>query len=991
MPKHHNVRHNLGLLLPLLIALISITVMDFTGGSMVRANTTDLIISEVYEGTPVNNAFIEIYNGTGATVDLGAEQYYLTLHLNGNTGTDYAYALTGTLANGATRVYGSGSDYAENETITTLFDGNDAIVLRKGGMSGNAVDAYGEIGDNPGTQGWATRSVNQTLRRNPTNCTRDTVHDNTFYPDATFLAYSIDDISDLGDFTASGCAPDDLIITEYIEGSNNTACIEITNLTGAAINTSTGSYRIRHYNNSAGGSNFTTINVTGNFATGASRWYTNSNASPNNLCNFTGVTGTSLPVFDGNDALVLMRGTPNTIVVDSFGESDSNPGATGWYGSARTFNSTLVRKPTVCEGDDVANDDFFPGNEWVSYSNTLGHTSGTLGNHVNNCDSAPTVTSSPANGASGVLPSADIVLTFSEPVTFTAHPTTVMTLSCSQTGNTNVTLNSLVASSGNTVYTYNHPTDFNLGESCTGTVIATTVSDIDGSAPANMAVNYVFTFTVAATRTITGTVQDNAGQPLNDIWVRYDAGGGVLGSACTNDAGAYVLNVPSAGNYTVSAGGSSSSTQCGDTKANGYTAVATGNADLTVAITVNVNLGLTPTAIPTVPVISTQVTGLTAAVSWQHAAQASSYQFLLRSEATLQYVFNTNVDQGPTCLDDTCVFNTGTLPDAVYTAWVRATNSVGTSAWSLISIFTLGNPEPAPAQVTTVSPSGTINVNTPTLVWNHLAGDTADSYEVIVYLATPVTVMFRDTEVTVLEGNCTTTCSVTVSPALADGVYRFFVRARNSGGFGPWSAQRNFTISQSLFAPNSVSIIGPRGSSNLALAARGLSSAVVTSDSSPDIQWQAAEGATNYRVYVRQLSTETVVFDSTVDATVCVGGVCTLDIGTLANGDYEAYVYGLNLVGQAPWSAAYVFTVDTRGGGGGRVVPVADSDGDGVGDAVDNCPTVINPTQVDSDGNGIGDECDAAPVVDPVVPVEVPSVAPEVVAPEAEVTEESAP
>jgi hypothetical protein len=37
---------------------------------------------------------------------------------------------------------------------------------------------------------------------------------------------------------------------------------------------------------------------------------------------------------------------------------------------------------------------------------------------------------------------------------------------------------------------------------------------------------------------------------------------------------------------------------------------------------------------------------------------------------------------------------------------------------------------------------------------------------------------------------------------------------------------------------------------------------------------------------------------------------------------------------------------------------VAESDGDGVPDAVDNCPAIANPGQADADGDAIGDACD---------------------------------
>jgi hypothetical protein len=45
--------------------------------------------------------------------------------------------------------------------------------------------------------------------------------------------------------------------------------------------------------------------------------------------------------------------------------------------------------------------------------------------------------------------------------------------------------------------------------------------------------------------------------------------------------------------------------------------------------------------------------------------------------------------------------------------------------------------------------------------------------------------------------------------------------------------------------------------------------------------------------------------------------------------------------------------------------PPTDTDGDGVPDSTDNCPTVSNASQTDSDGDGMGDACDPA-VMDPM-------------------------
>ena len=41
----------------------------------------------------------------------------------------------------------------------------------------------------------------------------------------------------------------------------------------------------------------------------------------------------------------------------------------------------------------------------------------------------------------------------------------------------------------------------------------------------------------------------------------------------------------------------------------------------------------------------------------------------------------------------------------------------------------------------------------------------------------------------------------------------------------------------------------------------------------------------------------------------------------------------------------------------------ADSDGDGVDDNCDVCPSVVDREQVDSDGDGFGDACDDCPLL----------------------------
>jgi hypothetical protein len=58
-------------------------------------------------------------------------------------------------------------------------------------------------------------------------------------------------------------------------------------------------------------------------------------------------------------------------------------------------------------------------------------------------------------------------------------------------------------------------------------------------------------------------------------------------------------------------------------------------------------------------------------------------------------------------------------------------------------------------------------------------------------------------------------------------------------------------------------------------------------------------------------------------------------------------------------------TADECVAGECRHTPINDFDGDGVGEACDNCPQNHNPDQADGDGDGLGDACDPTPRTPP--------------------------
>lgn len=151
-----------------------------------HAATSELFFSEYIEASSYNKA-LEIYNGTGTPVDLAAGGYSIRMSFNGGTST-YTINLTGSVADGD--VYVVAPTNATDTTIqaqvdqlqgTSWFNGDDAVVLLKGGV---VIDVIGQVGFDPGSE-WGsglTSTMDNTLRRKPGISAGDTDPSDPFDP-----------------------------------------------------------------------------------------------------------------------------------------------------------------------------------------------------------------------------------------------------------------------------------------------------------------------------------------------------------------------------------------------------------------------------------------------------------------------------------------------------------------------------------------------------------------------------------------------------------------------------------------------------------------------------------------------------------------------------------------------------------------------------------------------------------------------------------------
>lgn len=178
-----------------------------TTTSSIAIAATDLYISEYVEGSS-NSKAIEIYNGTGAPVDLATQGYNLKLYFNATLTAGATINLTGTLLPGATFVVAHSSADASilgksNQAVGgSWYNGNDSVVLMKGAA---VVDSIGKIGGNPATE-WGTGLVStadNTLRRKLSVVGGDTNPNDDFDPAHEWDGFAKDDFSDLGQYAGS--------------------------------------------------------------------------------------------------------------------------------------------------------------------------------------------------------------------------------------------------------------------------------------------------------------------------------------------------------------------------------------------------------------------------------------------------------------------------------------------------------------------------------------------------------------------------------------------------------------------------------------------------------------------------------------------------------------------------------------------------------------------------------------------------------------------
>lgn len=163
-----------------------------------------------------------------------------------------------------------------------------------------------------------------------------------------------------------------VVISKYIESTGNTKAIELYNGTASNINFRNEHYYLQQYDNGSTTPTVTIPLTNGTFYAGRcwriTRRFDATNYPPDkalkaaNYC-----TTNNLLTFNGDDVIVLRKGTASGRVVDRVGQVSEH--ATGSLWSRMATDHTLVRNSTVTNGNTSAVTSAFDLSEWTVLDN----------------------------------------------------------------------------------------------------------------------------------------------------------------------------------------------------------------------------------------------------------------------------------------------------------------------------------------------------------------------------------------------------------------------------------------------------------------------------------------------------------------------------------------------------------------------------------------------------------------------------------------------
>lgn len=357
--------------------LIVLALTVFAGGNMF-GQCADLFFSEYVEGSS-NNKALEVYNPTGAAIDLA--DYEIHRFNNGATTSPYILDMEGMI--GAFDVFVAANSNAANaftaaaDTLDaiTFYNGDDALLLIYV-PTADTLDVIGELGVDPGSS-WTvgTGATGEfTLVRMPTigGGTNDWTT-NTM----TWDVLPQNDSSSIGSHMSNceaSTACTELFFSEYIEGSGSNKAIEIYNPTAGMIDLE--DYEVHRFNNGAT-TNPDILDMQGMLA----GYDVFTAVNPNAIAVFQAQADTldDITFFNGDDALLLINSmTGDTL--DAIGNFGEDPGSNWPVDTGSTANYTLVRMQSV----DGGTDDWSVGADtWIAYGV---NDSAFFGSHVSNCE-----------------------------------------------------------------------------------------------------------------------------------------------------------------------------------------------------------------------------------------------------------------------------------------------------------------------------------------------------------------------------------------------------------------------------------------------------------------------------------------------------------------------------------------------------------------------------------------------------------------------------